>query len=300
MRYQRVISAAIRTPWAILPEKLRVIEALLADKARGVVYSQEEIQAKISDRKAEKIAQSHGAVAVLPIVGTIMQRAPLLDEISGGGGVSTEQVSRHLRALVADESIKAIILEIDSPGGSVFGVEELAREIYEARSKKTIVAVASSMAASAAYWLAAQAEEVVVTPSGAVGSIGVYSMHVDYSQALENEGVAVSLIHAGDHKVEGNPYEPLGDEARAELQRSVDEYYEMFVGAVQRGRGGQVSSDVMQGRMYSAEQARKNKLADRVATLDETIARFTGQASGGRGKRALTSAEIAAMRLRAL
>lgn len=297
MRYRRLIAEAVRTPWAILPEKRLAIEALLADKARGVVYSAEEIEAKISDRKAEKIARSHGAVAVLPIVGTIMQRAPLIDEISGGGGVSTEQVARHLRSLVADDSIKAIILEIDSPGGSVFGVEELAREIFEARSRKTIVAVASSMAASAAYWIAAQAEEVVVTPSGSVGSIGVYSMHVDYSGALEQDGIGVSLIHAGEHKVEGHPYAPLDDEARAELQRSVDEYYGMFVGAVRRGRGD-ISSDVMQGRMYSAEQARKNKLADRVATLDETIARFTaGQAPGGKNKRAAYELEIEALSL---
>lgn len=298
MRYQRVIAEAIRTPWAILPEKLKVIEALLADKARGVVYSHEEIQAKISDRKAGKIAQSHGSVAVLPIIGTILQRADMLTEMSGA--VSAERISRNLRGLLADDSIKAIVLEIDSPGGSVFGVEELAQEIYEARSQKTVVAVASSMAASAAYWLASQAEEVVVTPSGQVGSIGVYSMHVDYSGALEQDGLAVSLIHAGAHKVEGNPFQPLDDEARGEIQRSVDEYYDMFVSAVQRGRGGQVSGDVMQGRMYSAEQARKSKLADRIATLNDTIARFTGQASGSKGKRALTSAEIAAMRLRAL
>lgn len=297
MRYQRVIAEAIRTPWAILPEKLRAIEAMLADKARGVVYSDEEIQAKISDRKAERIAQSHGAVAVLPIVGTIVQRADYFTKISGG--VSTERVSRQLRELVADDSVKAIILEIDSPGGSVSGVEELAREIFEAKSKKPIVAVANSMAASAAYWLASQADEVVVTPTGQVGSIGVYAMHIDYSVALEKGGVSVSLIHAGKYKVEGNPYRPLDEEARGELQRSVDEYYEMFVAAVRRGRGD-ISSDVMQGRMYSAERARRYKLADRVATLDETIARFTGQVQPARGKRALTSAEIEAMRLQVL
>lgn len=275
MRYQRVIAEAVRTPWAILPEKLRAIEGLLADKARGVVYSEEEIQARITDRQADRIAQSHGSVAVLPIVGTITQRAGLMSEFSGG--VSTERVSRQLRALVADDSVKMIILDIDSPGGSVSGVEELAREIHEAQAKKRVVAVANGMAASAAYWLASQASEVVVTPTGQVGSIGVYVMHVDYSQALEKDGIGVSFIQAGAHKTEGNPYEPLADEARAELQGKVDEYYRMFAGAVRRGRGD-ISSDVMQGRMYTAEQARKHKLADRVATLDETIARYTGQA----------------------
>src|SRR5690606_28588838 len=191
MRYQRVIAEAIRTPWAILPEKLRAIESMLADKARGVVYSDEEIQAKISDRKAERIAQSHGAVAVLPIVGTIVQRADYFTEISGG--VSTERVSRQLRELVANDGIKAIILEIDSPGGSVFGVEELAREIFEAKSKKPIVAVANSMAASAAYWLASQADEVVVTSTVQVGSIVFYVNHVEYSGLVNKTGVAASV-----------------------------------------------------------------------------------------------------------
>lgn len=295
MRYRRLIAEATRTPWALLPEKLAVIQELLSDKARGVVYSDEEIQARISDRRAEKIASRHGSVAVLPIVGTILHRASGVEEASGA--VSVQGLTRHLRGLVADDGVKAIVLDIDSPGGSVSGVEELAREIHAAQQTKPVIAVANSMAASAAYWLASQASEVVVTPSGSVGSIGVYAMHVDISVALEQEGIAVSFIHAGKHKVEGNPYQPLDDEARGEMQAKVDDYYTMFVDAVKRGRPA-VSEDVMQGRMYTAQQAVKVKLADRVATLDETIARFGGGSQ--QRARALTNAEIAAMRLRAL
>lgn len=290
MTNDRVISAALDTPWAIHPGKLREIEALLSDRAAGVRYTAEEIEAKIGGRRAAAIARRSGSVAVLPIHGTIAHRMGSLSETSGG--ISTERIAGWLRAAVADESVKAIVLDVDSPGGTVSGVEELAREIHAAREKKPIVAVANAWAASAAYWLASQAEELVVTPSGSVGSIGVYSAHIDYSKALEAEGVSVTLIHAGAHKVEGNPYQALGEEARAEMQSKVDAYYRMFTSAVKRGRGG-VSDDVMQGRMYTADQAVSAGLADRVATLDETMRRY-----GGTSRRGMRADRVAIEKMR--
>lgn len=288
MRYQEMLAEFVRTPWAMLPDRLASLYALVAGAARGDSQAQEELEAKITDWRAEKIAQADGRIGLISIADVITHRS--------WWGISTTQVTRDLRAFAADPSIKVIILDIDSPGGTVSGVEELAREIHAAREHKPIVAVANSMAASAAYWLASQASDVVVTPTGQVGSIGVYAGHADYSQAFEKMGIKVTLVHAGRYKVEGNPFQPLDDEARAELQRSVDEYYRMFVSAVERGRG-ELSEDVMQGRMYSAEQALKHRLVDRVATLDETILRYAGQAKGARGKRALSDAEIEAMRL---
>lgn len=288
MRYQEMLAEFVRTPWAMLPDRLASLYALVAGAARGDSQAQEELEAKITDWRAEKIAQADGRIGLISIADVITHRS--------WWGISTTQVARDLRAFAADPSIKVIILDIDSPGGTVSGVEELAREIHAAREHKPIVAVANSMAASAAYWLASQASDVVVTPTGQVGSIGVYAGHADYSQAFEKMGIKVTLVHAGRYKVEGNPFQPLDDEARAELQRSVDEYYRMFVSAVERGRG-ELSEDVMQGRMYSAEQALKHRLVDRVATLDETIQRYAGQAQGARGKRALSDAEIEAMRL---
>lgn len=288
MRYQEMLAEFVRIPWAMLPDRLASLYALVAGAARGDSQAQEELEAKITDWRAEKIAQADGRIGLISIADVITHRS--------WWGISTTQVARDLRAFAADPSIKVIILDIDSPGGTVSGVEELAREIHAAREHKPIVAVANSMAASAAYWLASQASDVVVTPTGQVGSIGVYAGHADYSQAFEKMGIKVTLVHAGRYKVEGNPFQPLDDEARAELQRSVDEYYRMFVSAVERGRG-ELSEDVMQGRMYSAEQALKHRLVDRVATLDETILRYAGQAKAERGKRALSDAEIEAMRL---
>lgn len=246
---------ATREAWALLPEHS---PALVRQLSAGSVAVE-------ASRKRRAPGRKGGAVAILPIEGVITHRGWL--------GVPTSWIAGHLRKMVADDSIGAVILDIDSPGGAVSGVEELAREIHAAKAKKPIVAVANSMAASAAYWIASQASEVVVTPSGEVGGIGVFAMHADISQALEKKGVAVSLIHAGRHKVEGNPYQPLGGEARAEMQSKVDGFYGMFVGAVRRGRGA-LSDEVMQGRMYSAQAALRHGLVDRVATLEETVARL--------------------------
>ena len=126
---------------------------------------------------------------------------------------------------------------LDSPGGSVYGVSELADEIMNARAQKPVIAIANSLAASAAYWIGCSASELYVTPGGEVGSIGVWQAHFDYSQALAAEGVTPTLISAGKYKVEGNPYAPLGEDALGFMQSRVDDYYAVFTKSVARGRG---------------------------------------------------------------
>ncbi len=138
--------------------------------------------------------------------------------MESSGGTSVQGVARQFRAAMADPDIGRVILDVDSPGGQVGGVEELAREIYQARGQKPVTAIANGLAASAAYWIATAADEFVVTPSGQVGSIGVFGMHQDVSAALEKDGVKVTMVSAGKYKTEGNPFEPLTDEARAAMQ----------------------------------------------------------------------------------
>ena len=159
----------------------------------------------------------------------------MVDDISGPGGTSTERLGHQIDAAVNDDSIKTIILDIDSPGGSVAGVPEVADKIFKARDKKPVVAVANSMAASAAYWIGSAAQELVVIPSGMVGSIGVISAHTDVSKFEENQGFKTTLITAGKFKAEGNMFEPLGTEALESIQSVVDEYYDSFVSAVAPG-----------------------------------------------------------------
>lgn len=139
------------------------------------------------------------------------------------------------------------------------------------------MAIANHLAASAAYWIGSAADELVVTPSGEVGAIGVFAAHEDISKSLEMEGIAISLISAGKYKTEGNPYEPLSDEARAAIQAEVDGYYDMFVKAVARNRGvkpADVRGGFGEGRVVRAQQAVSLGMADRIATLDETIERL--------------------------
>jgi signal peptide peptidase SppA len=131
-----------------------------------------------------------------------------------------------------------------------------------------------TLAASAAYWIASQADEIVVTPSGDVGSIGVLVMHDDVSKAEEMAGFKTTVISAGKYKAEGHPFEPLSDEARGELQKLVDDVYAMFVADVAQGRGTTaeaVRSGYGQGRLQLANDAVASGLADRVDTIDSTL-----------------------------
>jgi signal peptide peptidase SppA len=283
MKYEHVFAEVFRKPWAILPEKLTVIAQLVSLRAAGGKLSQEEIQVRLDEaalRAGPRSQQGFGAVAVIPIRGVISQRANLMSQMSGG--TSIEKLTSQFRQALGDASIKAIVFDVDSPGGGVEGVPELADEIYKSRGQKKSIAVANGTAASAAYWLASSAGEMVVAPSGEVGSIGVFCAHEDTSKALDQAGVKVSLISAGKYKVDGNPFEPLSDNAREDLQSKVDAYYGMFVKSV--GRGRRASQDDVrggfgQGRMVLAAQAVKAGMADRVATMDDTLARLG--ATGG-------------------
>lgn len=215
-----------------------------------------------------------GAVAVIPVYGMIMHRGSMMSDISGGGGASIEGLRQDLRAAVNNPSVKAIVLDVDSPGGDVDGVEEFAQEIYEARKQKKISAVSNCLCASAAYYLASQASDMVVSPSSLTGSIGVYTVHADYSKNDEMNGVRCTLIKFGENKAEGIDFEPLSDSAREHMQEMVDGFGAMFEKAVARGRGvkqDDVHKKFGQGRIFDARQAVKLGMADRVGTLDDVL-----------------------------
>ena len=271
-----VLSAFMNTPWAIVPEKLVVLEEIVARHVAGEKLSAEEIEARIhgATRPAD---QTVGSVAVLPLFGTIFPRANLMTQMSGA--TSADMFGKQFDQLVNDPNVSAIVLDVNSPGGQVGGIPELADKIHAARGKKPIVAVANQLMASAAYWVGTSASELIVSPSAEVGSIGVFTAHQDMSQALANEGVNVTLISAGKYKTETNPYGPLSEEAKANLQARVNETYQNFVDAVARNRGvsaATVRNDFGEGRTVGAQQAVTLGMADSVATLEETIARLQG------------------------
>lgn len=276
MRYSHVLGAVASMPWAIQKDKLLAIFEVVTNRvAIGNGLDSQAVDAAITPQQATAIRKSEGGVMVIPVFGVISQRMDMFMEFSGG--TSTERLAQQIRHAIADPDVKAIVLNIDSPGGSVYGTPEIAQTILNSRGTKPIIAQVNSLTASAAYWIASAADDIAMTPSGEVGSIGVYTMHEDISQWLEANGLKEKFIYAGDYKVEGNPFEPLSEEAEAYIQSRVDDYYGMFVDAVAKGRGvtsKKVLSDFGQGRVFGAKQALAAGMIDRIATLDETLARY--------------------------
>jgi signal peptide peptidase SppA len=324
MKYSRIVAEFYRRPWILREQTLTAMEELIRLQSGGVKWSIDEIRERIAAANAASGYEGHenrearflafddepmpmlaagkrnaakaGSVAVIPMTGIISHRMSMMSEISGGSGGSTVALTAQFRQALEDGNCKAIVLDVDSPGGSVEGVMELAQEIYDARKVKPVTAVCNAMACSAAYWLASAAKEVVCTPSGQCGSIGVYMMLQDESEALKNEGVKISIIKAGKYKAEGHPSQPLTDEAREFLQGQVDSVYSMFVKAVAQQRGvaqAAVRDGMGQGRSLLAADAVKAGLADRTGTLDDVLEKYgVKRAASGSGSRA--SAEASA------
>jgi signal peptide peptidase SppA len=166
-------------------------------------------------------------------------------------------IRASVRRGLADPSVKTIDLVVDSPGGSVLGLPETADVIHAANRIKPVRAFVSGIAASAAYWLASQASTITLTPSGEVGSVGVLDLHADISKALDNAGVRITAVTAGEHKVERAPFTPLSDAAKEHMQGAVNTWYGDFLSAVRRGRGARVSATGHYGggRMLSSRDA---------------------------------------------
>lgn len=277
MRYLHVLSAFAAEPWAMQPEKLEAVASFLLFKARGGSYSAEDLEARFGGNAPGNGQRSTGTIALLPMYGVVSQRAGMLQEISGG--TSTEALAGQFRNAVADEAVTAIVFDVDSPGGGTYGVDELASEIRAARGVKPIIAQVNSLCASAAYYLASQADEVVITPGGEVGSIGVYAVHEDISKMLESEGVKPTLIRGqkGVNKAETASHLPLSASARSYLQDRVNLAEDAFITAVAAGRRTTVANVVDnfgKGRMFGAKEAVQRGLADQVGTLHQTLERL--------------------------
>lgn len=282
-----ILQAFTEYPWAILPKKLAALEEIVSRHIHGEKLTAEEVQARIhgAARPPERnVGQAGGSqmVAILPLFGTIFPRANMMTEVSGA--TSAELFGAQFSALVNAPEIGAIVLDVNSPGGQVNGIAEVARRIYEARGVKPVVAVANHLMASAAYYIGSAAEELVVTPDAEVGSIGVFAVHQDVSRALEQDGVTVSIIKEGKYKTEGNPYEPLSGEARAVIQESVSAYYDDFVAAVALHRGvgaDEVRNGFGEGRVVRAKKAVSLGMADRIGTMQDTIAGLLERINAG-------------------
>jgi len=276
-----ILAALAAETWAITPEALRELAAR-AETFTGDLWADADPDRVEALYAARATGNRSGTVAVVPVLGPISKRDTMWSMFLGG--TSTTRLTQQLRALAADDSVATILLNVDSPGGTVSGLPELAAEVRRAAESKHVVAIANDMAASAAYWIASQADEVIATPEALVGSVGVFTMHQDVSGAMEQMGVKTTFIQAGRYKTEGNPFEPLSDDARAHVQSIVDATYAQFVADVAKGRSrdgapvtaASVKAGYGEGRVLTAKDAKAAGMVDRVENYSQAVARLSG------------------------
>jgi signal peptide peptidase SppA len=276
-----LVAFAIEHPWALLPSMRSVVAGILARRIAGQASAPEDIAAAVVQRRNGPPATEQ-TVAVIPIYGVIAPRMNLISEMSGG--TTFDKLTAQVHEALAVPNLKAIVFDIDSPGGNVAGATEFAREVLKARSKVPVIAQAQHLMASAAYWVGSCATEVVASPSSLVGSVGVYTIYDDISAHLEDLGVKRSVIAAGKYKGEGVDGGPLSDAAVAHRQALVDSCYARFLADVALGRGisvDAVRSDFGQGRVLNVADALDAGMVTRIATLGETLARFISPATAG-------------------
>lgn len=285
MAYPRLASRLYNCCLLLEPGKAEVIEAVFRAHAEGKAADLPKFEASDRPELATAIALrrsdngyaiSDAGVAVLPVHGTLVQRAGGLDALSGLTGYN--QVSRRLQAAMEDPEVRGVLLEIDSPGGEAAGVWDLAAQIAD--SAKPVFAHANEMAFSAAYAIAAAADELHVPAAGMVGSVGVIMMHVDQSQLDAKRGLVYTPIFAGKRKADFSGHAPLTARARETAQAQVDRLYQIFVDQVARDRG--IDAAVVrntEAALLTPGQAIDLGMADRQSSFGESLAALTDQVS---------------------
>jgi signal peptide peptidase SppA len=232
------------------------------------------------DWRVSRIYETYGNVAVIELVGVIDKHISDF-EMECYGGYDISDFDNALIHAAADPDIETVVLSINSPGGSVTGVPESAARVAGLAKTKEVHAFVDSMACSAAYYIASQADHIAAAPSAILGSIGVYMTMVDATRAAEMEGYKVDLITAGKFKAMGSPFKPLSDEERGMLQQSVNDLHAEFKGAVKSGRrapterGGHqtVADSAMEGQWFDGKASLSARLVDELTgmNLDEYV-----------------------------
>jgi signal peptide peptidase SppA len=219
-------------------------------------------------------------VAVLNLTGPLTPGESIFSLL--GIGTSLAGFTRNLFAAAFNSAVKAIAIIVDSPGGSVAGVAEVAATMRRVREKKPIVAVVPGMGASAAYWIISNASTMESTPSGSVGSVGIITERVSLVKQLAQDGVDVTVVSAGKFKSEGHPATAMSDAERQALQRRVDAAYGQFVADISAGRhvsAASVRSGYGEGRLVDAPDALAAGMIDRISTVDDALARLVAAPS---------------------
>ena len=261
MHHAQIAQRAFNTPLMVDPAKALAFLSGLGPRIAGqdITFHGVDLPAGAIDHAAlptraslfgNDLAQRHqrnesqpyavvDGIAVIEIAGTLVHRGAWIGQSSGL--TSYEGIAAQLQAAVADPGVRGIALDIDSFGGEVAGAFDLADRIRAARAQKPVHAFVAEHALSAGYVLASQADRIILPRTGAVGSIGVVALHTDMSGALDQKGIAVTLIHAGSHKIDANPYQPLPEAVHDQMQRELEVVRFLFAETVAAGRGDRLT-----------------------------------------------------------
>jgi len=256
--------------WALHPAKLDEINIFIQSRLNGEkLVSQAEI-GKSGNRADDPYIINDG-VAVIPVYGTLQKRMNLFSSFSGG--TSTELIKKDVIHAVNNPDISAIVLDVDSPGGSVDGTKDLSDVIFEGREEKPIITYANGMMASAGYWIGSAADAIVANGTAMVGSIGVVLTHIDSSEQDKKDGIKRTQIYAGKYKRIASGEKPLSDEGQEYLQSMVDDFYGIFLEAVSRNRGidTETALKMADGKEFIGKKALEIGLVDHIGTLETAI-----------------------------
>lgn len=280
----------LNRPLLLHPDKAAIIMDVIAGRIgldmAPVDHLSPEASRFAGRRMGDRVNPIEDGVAVITIEGSLVNRGAWIGARSGL--VSYEGIAAQVAEAASDPAVHSVVLDIDSGGGEAGGVKALSDRIAALARKKRVVAVVNDTAASAAYWIASAASEIVVSETSMVGSLGVVVLHVDRSAELAKKGWSPTLIHAGAHKVDGNSLGPLADQARAELQTVVDDLYGLFCRSVAANRGGRLTAAAAratEARVFYGQASVAAGLADRVGTFDGVLRSLRKASTGARPSR---------------
>ena len=276
-----IADRVLNRPLLIAPEKAQVVLSVLAGRIGIDAHEASRFEG------ADTVADQNGRVKALPyrvangvgiitITGSLVNRGAWIG--ANSGLTSYEGIGHQIRTAAADPAVHSVILDMHSPGGEAVGAFETAALVRDLAASKRTVAIVNGMAASAAYAIASGASEIVSTQTGVSGSIGVVLLHADFSRQLDRDGVTPTLIHAGAHKVDGNPFEPLTADVRDSLQAEVDSFYDAFLATVAKGRGNRLTAAAArktEARTFIGKAAVDVGIADRIGTFESVLAELS-------------------------
>lgn len=269
MRFQHIIEQTYFRKWLITEQGWQAVHKLV--EARVLKQNAERPTEDLWGDPLPVMTIENG-IATIPVHGVISRKIGQIEKTCGA--VDVLDISADIKAAIDSNSVRLILLDVNSPGGTVGGVPELAQQIADAAQQKHVCAYANDLMASAAYWLSAGATEIVASPSSTVGSIGVFMPHVDMTARYEQAGLRVDLIKSGIHKGAGYPGTALTEEQRALLQADVDETHEEFRAFI-RAHRSLAKDEAMEGQCFSGKGAAEAGLVTGlVSSIEELKARL--------------------------